>query len=217
MLNIFVWWIGIRNFTYFSLLTWYLKINGCCKSRKVDPNITWIGFKPQWVDAHVNNFLTIQARELKFCVCYFREKSAPLTNFQPNWTTTSKVSDFGHFICRVSLPKVLPPPPAMIMITDSMVFLKPSLSIQGATFYVGPKCWFWIKSTFSSLSTKHIWNVRFLWRVVFLSFFLDNFRNPKILHVACHNLSQIDVAKTLCPFQEEMTTLIHDPKYWYTK
>ena len=62
--------------------------------------------KPQWVDAHVNNFSTIQARELKFCVCYLREKSAPLTNFQPNWTTTGKVSDFGHFICRVSSPIV---------------------------------------------------------------------------------------------------------------
>ena len=30
------------------------------------------------------------------------ESSAPLVNFKPNWTTTSKVSDFGHFICRVS-------------------------------------------------------------------------------------------------------------------
>ena len=65
-----------------------------------------MGCKPQWVDAHVKNFLTIQARELKFFVCYLREKSAPLTNFEPNWTTTSKVSDFGHFICRVSLPIV---------------------------------------------------------------------------------------------------------------
>ena len=55
-------------------------------------------------NAHVNNCLTIQARELKFCVCYLREKSASLTNFQPKWTTTSKVSDFGHFICRVSSP-----------------------------------------------------------------------------------------------------------------
>ena len=54
----------------------------------------------QWGDAHVHNFLTSQAKELKFCVCYLRGKSAPLTNFQPNWTTTSKFSDFGHFICR---------------------------------------------------------------------------------------------------------------------
>ena len=67
------------NFTYLSLSTWYLKINGCCKSRIVDPNKTCIGLKPQWVDARVNNFLTIQA-----CVCFLREKSASLTNFQPN-------------------------------------------------------------------------------------------------------------------------------------
>ena len=46
MLNKFVWWIGIRNFTYLSLSTWYLKINGCCQSIKVDQNITCIGFKP---------------------------------------------------------------------------------------------------------------------------------------------------------------------------
>ena len=42
---------------------------------KVDQNITCIGLKPQWVDAHVNNFLNIKAREQKFCVCYRREKS----------------------------------------------------------------------------------------------------------------------------------------------
>ena len=106
MLNKFVWWIAIRNFTHLSLSTCYLKINGCCKSIKVDPNITYIGFKPQWIDAHGNNFLTIQARELKFCVCYLREKSAPLTNFQPYWTPASKVRDLGHFICRVSSPIV---------------------------------------------------------------------------------------------------------------
>ena len=105
MLNKLVCWIGIRYFTYLSLSTWYLKLNRWCNSRKVDQNITCIGFKPQWVDAHVNNFLTIQAREQKFCVCYLQE-SAPLTNFQLNWTTTSKVSDFGPFICRVSSPIV---------------------------------------------------------------------------------------------------------------
>ena len=59
------------------------------------------------------NFLTKQARELKFCVYYLREKSAPLTNFQPNWTTTSKVSDFGHFIRRMSSPIVPPHPPTL--------------------------------------------------------------------------------------------------------
>ena len=73
------------------------------QSNKVDQNKTCIGFKPKWVDAHVNNFLTIQARDLKFCVCYLRAKSAPLINFQPNWTTRSKVTNFCHFICRVSL------------------------------------------------------------------------------------------------------------------
>ena len=73
------------------------------------------------VDAHVNNFLTIQARELNFFVCYLREKSPPLTNFQPNWTTTSKVSDFGHFICRVSLPIV--PPPLFFENCDFFIFL----------------------------------------------------------------------------------------------
>ena len=72
------------------------------KSLKIDKNITYIGFMPQCIDAQVNNFLTIQARELKFCVCYLWGKSAPLTNCQTNWTTISKVSDFGHFICRVS-------------------------------------------------------------------------------------------------------------------
>ena len=58
-----------------------------------------MNLKPQWVDAHVNNILTIQARELKFVVCYLQEKSAPLTNSQPNWTPRSEVS---NFICRVS-------------------------------------------------------------------------------------------------------------------
>ena len=62
--------------------------------------------KPQLVDVHVNNFLTIKARELKFVVCYPLEKSEPLTNFQHNWTTKSQVSDFSDFICGVSLPIV---------------------------------------------------------------------------------------------------------------
>ena len=64
--------------------------------------MTCIRFKPQWVDAHVKHFLTIQATEMKFCVRYLRVKPAPLTTFQPNWTTTSKVGDFGNLICRVS-------------------------------------------------------------------------------------------------------------------
>ena len=73
--------MGKRNVKYFLLLTWYLNISGCCKAIQVDQNITRMGFKFQWVDAHVNNFLTIQAIELKLCMCYLREKSAPLTNF----------------------------------------------------------------------------------------------------------------------------------------
>ena len=36
---------------------------------------------------------------------------------------------------------------------------------------------------------------------------LDAFRNPKILHVACHNPSQIDVTKTLRPFQTVIMAL----------
>ena len=131
MLNKLVWWIGIRNFTYLSWWTWYLKINGCCQSKKVDQNITCIGFKPQWVDAHVNNFLTIQARELKFCVCYLREKYAHLTNFQHNSNTTSKVSDFGHFICRVSSP-IVPPSPS---------FPHSPLHRSGMYIYIGSALW----------------------------------------------------------------------------
>ena len=45
-------------------------------------------------------FLSLtDARELKFCVCYLRIKSATLTNLQPNWITRSKVS---NFICSLS-------------------------------------------------------------------------------------------------------------------
>ena len=74
-----------NNFTYLSVSTWHLNINGGCKAIKLDQNINSIGFKPQWVEAHVINVSPIQARELIF----HREKSAPLTNCQPNWTTTS--------------------------------------------------------------------------------------------------------------------------------
>ena len=42
----------------------------------------------------MNNILTIKARELRLCVSYLREKSAPLTNFQPNWATK-----FGNQVC----------------------------------------------------------------------------------------------------------------------
>ena len=74
----------------------------CCKAIKIYQNRSCIGFNPQLRDAHVHNFLTIQAREMTFCVCYLWEKSASLTNFQPNLTNRSKVSYFSHFICRVS-------------------------------------------------------------------------------------------------------------------
>ena len=143
MLNIFVWWIGIRNSTYLSLSTWYLRLNWCFKSREVDQNLTCIGFKPQWVDAHVNNFLTIQARELKFCVRYLREKSAPLTNFQPNWTTAIKVSDFGHFICRVSLPIVPPPPTTKVWkaMVNSCGFLAPGKLVGKLYFWLYLSNW----------------------------------------------------------------------------
>ena len=39
-------------------------------------------------------------------MCYLRVKSAPLASFQPNWTSRSKYSIFGHFVCSLSLPIV---------------------------------------------------------------------------------------------------------------
>ena len=47
--------------------------------------------------------------------------------------------------------------------------------------------------------------------MAFSRYFIDNFRNPKILHVAivaCHNMSQIYVIKTLCPFQAVIILLV---------
>ena len=45
--------------------------------------------------------------------------------------------------------------------------------------------------------------LEFLWLVCWeggiFEIFLDVFIDPKILHVACHNLSQIDVTKTFRP------------------
>ena len=41
----------MRNLAYFSVYSWYLNINGCCKAVKVDQNTTCIGCKPQRVDA----------------------------------------------------------------------------------------------------------------------------------------------------------------------
>ena len=65
-----------------SLSTWYWNINGCCKAIQVDQNITCICFKPQWVDARVNNFLIMDARELKFCV--FSLGEIPIGPLQAN-------------------------------------------------------------------------------------------------------------------------------------
>ena len=76
-------------------------------------------------------------------------------------------------------------------------------------FYVGPIRWSWLNLTFSSLFSTQIWNARLLQRVALLRLLLDVFRNPKILHVTCHNLSQIDVTKTLCLFQ----AVIMEPTY----
>ena len=40
-----------------------------------------------------------------------------------------------------------------------------------------------------------------------MKYFINNFINPKILHAACHNLSQTDVTKILRPFQAEIIIL----------
>ena len=60
-----------------------------CKAIKVGQNMTCIGFKPQWVDAHGNNFLTIKAEIL--CVLSLGESCT--FHHQLNWTTRSNVSD----------------------------------------------------------------------------------------------------------------------------
>ena len=82
-------------------------------------------------------------------------------------------------------------------------------------YYVGPKRWYWLTFTFSSLSSMLIWNAKLFPKVPFSKYFLVDFRNPKILHVACHNLSQIDVTKTLRPFQAVIMTFTYDLKYWW--
>ena len=53
-----------KKLNIFFFLNLYLYINGFYKEIKVDQNINCIGLKPRWVYAHVDNFLTIQAREL---------------------------------------------------------------------------------------------------------------------------------------------------------
>ena len=66
----------MRNF---SLSTWYLNINGCCKAMNFDQTYPVSDLSLNGVDAHVSNLSTIQPRELKFRVWYLREKSAPFT------------------------------------------------------------------------------------------------------------------------------------------
>ena len=100
--NFRFWWIGVRNLVWFYFVTYYLSISWCCKAMRVYLIKPVSVSKRQLVDGNVNTFLPIKARELKLCVCYLRGKSAPLTNFQPNWTTRSKVSIFCHFICSLS-------------------------------------------------------------------------------------------------------------------
>ena len=87
----------MKKFTQFHLANYFLNIGWCLKAIKgylIKPVSV---SERHWEDANVNNFFPIKARELKFGVCYLRGKSAPLTNFQPNWTTGSKVSVFLSF------------------------------------------------------------------------------------------------------------------------
>ena len=62
---------------------------------------------------------------------------------------------------------------------------------------MGPKRRIWLQLTFASLSSTLIWNAKLVWKVAFSRIF----RNSKILHLACHNLSQWDVRKNLLPIQ----------------
>ena len=45
--------------------------------------------------------------------------------------------------------------------------------------------------------------------------FIDKFSNLKILHDACHNLSQSDITKTLCPIQAVIIFVTYDLEYFY--
>ena len=75
----------------------------------------------------------------------------------------------------------------------------------GGNFFGGggidPKCWIWQRMTFTSLFSTLIWNAELLPNVEYLRYFLDTFWNLKIMHVACQNISQIDITKMLCLFQ----------------
>ena len=53
-----------------------------------------------------------------------------------------------------------------------------------------------------------IWNARLLQRVAFLRYFIALIRNSKLLHVACSNIPQIEVTKTLRPFQATILFLL---------
>ena len=94
MLNEFLLMDCNIDFTYFSFFTWYLNINECCKEKKLIKESTVLVLS---LDGYMHMLIPFSVS-----VCYLREKSAPLTNFHPNWTTRSKVMDFFHFICRVS-------------------------------------------------------------------------------------------------------------------
>ena len=80
--------------------------------------------KPQRVDSNINIFVAFNAKELKFFVCYLRGKFAPLANFQPKWTSKSKVSIFRNFICIMSSPIVPPPSPQNLQLSWSGPLVK---------------------------------------------------------------------------------------------
>ena len=66
-------------------------------------------------------------------------------------------------------------------------------------FNLCKKCRFLQKIIFCILSSTLIGNARHVPKAAFARYFLDKFRNPRKLHVACQNLSQMNVTKTLRP------------------
>ena len=76
---------------------------------------------------------------------------------------------------------------------DKLFIWKPKLIILGAYFfYVGPKRRFRQKSSFSSLSSTHIWNARLLREGGFLDFFFTSLEIQEycMYHVTiCHKLT----------------------------
>ena len=85
--------ILIRHPTYFVLFTQHLNINQCCKAIQIYQNPTCIDFKALMGMHMLLTLKPFMLESCNFCVLS-QEKSAPLTNFQPNWTTRNKVSDF---------------------------------------------------------------------------------------------------------------------------